>query len=66
MTININERNKNEREMEYEEMKKLGKQAGIDDLIALYGEYQKWIDISMQYLKEMNMKFTFSVTDNTS
>jgi len=52
--------------MEYEEMRKLGEQAGIVDLMSLYGEYQKWMQISMEYLKEMDIKFTFSTTDSTS
>ena len=62
----INERNKTEKEIEYEEMRKLGEKAGIADLMYLYEEYQKWMQISMQYLKEMNVKFTFSTTDSTS
>jgi len=57
---------KTEKEMEYEEMKRLGEKAGIEDLMSLYGEYQKWMQISMQYLKEMDAKFTFSTTDSTS
>jgi len=61
-----NEKNKSEKEIEYEEMKKLGEEAGIEDLMSLYGEYQKWMQISMQYLKETDMKFTFSTTDSTS
>ncbi len=61
-----NEKNKTEKEIEYEEMRKLGEQAGIVDLMSLYGEYQKWMRISMQYLKEMDVKFTFSTTDSTS
>ncbi len=66
MTNKRNEGNKTEKEMEYEEMRKLGKEAGIEDLMFLYGEYQKWMQISMQYLKEMDVKFTFSTTDSTS
>ena len=57
---------KTEKEIEYEEMRKLGENAGIEDLMSLYGEYQKWMQISMQYLKEMDVKFTFSTTDSTS
>jgi len=66
MAIKKNEKNKSEKEIEYEEMRRLGEQAGIVDLMVLYGEYQKWMQISMQYLKEMDMKFTFSTTDSTS
>ncbi|MCW7074490.1 MAG: hypothetical protein OCU24_01375 [Candidatus Methanospirare jalkutatii] len=60
------EKNKTEEEIEYEEMRKLGENAGIEDLMSLYGEYQKWMQISTQYLKEMDVKFTFSTTDSTS
>ena len=60
------EKNKTREEIEYEEMRKLGENAGIEDLMSLYGEYQKWMQISMQYLKEMDVKFTFSTTDSTS
>ncbi len=61
-----NKSNETEKGMEYEEMKKLGEKAGIEDLMALYGEYQKWVQISMQYLKEIDVKFTLSTTDSTS
>ena len=60
------EKNKTEEEIEYEEMRKLGENAGIEDLMSLYGEYQKWMQISTLYLKEMDVKFTFSTTDSTS
>ncbi len=66
MDYTRNEGNKTEKEREYEEMRKLGEKAGIEDLMFLYGEYQKWMQISMQYLKEMDVKFTFSTTDSTS
>jgi len=66
MINNKREKNKTEKEIEYEEMRKLGEKAGIEDLMSLYGEYQKWMQISMQYLKEMDVKFTFSTTDSTS
>jgi len=66
MTNKRNERNKTEREMEYKEMRELGEKAGIKDLMLLYEDYQKWMQISMQYLKEMDVKFTFSTTDSTS
>ena len=66
MINNKREKNKTEKEIKYEEMRKLGEKAGIEDLMSLYGEYQKWMQISMQYLKEMDVKFTFSTTDSTS
>ena len=52
-------------EKELEEMKKMSESAGIEDLMAVYGEYQKLMQISMQYLKEMDIKFTLSTTDST-
>ncbi len=52
-------------ERELEDMKKMGESAGIEDLMAVYGEYQKWMQISIQYLKEMDVKFAFSSTDST-
>ena len=38
---------------EYSEMKKMGELAGINDLIAVYGEYNKELIISNDYLKEL-------------
>jgi len=55
-----------EYEKEFEEMKKIGESVGIEDLMAVYGEYQKVMQIAMQYLGEMSVKFTFSTTDSTS
>jgi hypothetical protein len=54
------------KEKEIEEMKKLGDVAGIEDLMAVYGEYQSLMEIATQYLKETEPKFTFSTTDRTS
>ena len=51
---------------EYEKMRALGEKAGIEDLMFLYGEYQKYMQLSMEYLKEMDVKFTFLTTDGTS
>jgi len=34
--------------------------------MAVYGENQKLMQIAMQYLGEMGVKFTFSTTDSTS
>ena len=50
---------------ELEEIKKLEENVGIEDLMAVYGEYQKAMQISAEYLKEMNVKFTFSTTDTS-
>jgi len=63
---NLQPMTKHEKERELEEMKKIGESAGIEDLMAVYGEYQKLMQLSMQYLKEMDVKFSFSTTDSTS
>jgi hypothetical protein len=60
------EKAKKEKEKEIEEMKKLGESAGIEDLMAVYGEYQRLMQIATQYLKETGPRFTFSTTDSTS
>ena len=51
---------------EIEEMRKLAESAGIEDLMAVYGEYQRLMLIATQYLKETGPRFTFSITDSTS
>lgn len=56
----------NKIQAEYNEMRKLGEKAGIEDLISLYEGYQKWLQISAQYLKEMDVRFTFCTSDSTS
>ena len=60
------EKAKKKKEKELEEMKKLGESAGIEDLMAVYGEYQRLMQIATQYLKETSPRFTFSTTDSTS
>lgn len=50
---------------EYAKMKKNGELAGINDLIAVYGEYDKELKISNEYLKELEPKIILSTTDNT-
>lgn len=50
---------------EYDKMKKNGELAGINDLIAVYGEYDKELKISNEYLKELEPKIILSTTDNT-
>ena len=54
------------REEEYKEIKKMGEDVGIFDLMKLYGEYKRIVDMSIEYLQEMSLKFTFSTTDTTS
>jgi len=60
------EKRQKEKEKEIEEMKKLCEAAGIEDLMAVYGEYQNLMEIAIQYLKEISPKFIFSATDSTS
>jgi len=55
-----------QKEKEIEEMRKLGESAGIEDLMAVYGEYQRLMQIATHYLKETGPRFTFSITDSTS
>jgi len=67
--VNKNEElwgSKKEKEKEIEEMRKLGESTGIEDLMAVYGEYQRLMQIATQYLKETGPRFTFSTTDSTS
>jgi len=64
--MKIHEKAKTEKEKEIEEMKKLGEFAGIEDLMAVYGEYQRLMQLATQYLKEIDPKFAFLTTDNTS
>ena len=51
---------------EFDEMKTLGEVAGIEDLMAVYGEYQNLMQIVTTHLKETSPKFLFSTTDSTS
>jgi hypothetical protein len=58
-------KNKELRKKEYDEMKKMGELAGINDLIAVYGEYNKELIISNEYLKELEPKILLSTTNDT-
>ena len=58
-------KNEELRKKEYNKMKKMGELAGIDDLIAVYGEYNKELIISNEYLKELEPKILFSTTTDT-
>ncbi|GAH83780.1 unnamed protein product [marine sediment metagenome] len=58
-------KNEKLRKKEYDEMKKIGELAGINDLIAVYGEYNKELKISNEYLKELEPKIILSTTNNT-
>jgi len=59
------EKNQTKQEIEDEEIRKLGEKPGIEDLMRLYGEYEQWMQITMQYLKEMDAKVIYSTTDST-
>ena len=56
---------KRERLMDYEKMVEMGEPLGIHDLMAIYEEYQKSIQTSTQYLRQMEPKFVFSNSDGT-
>lgn len=58
-------KNERLRKKEYDEMKKIGELAGINDLIAVYGEYNKELIISNEYLKELEPKILLSTTSDT-
>ena len=53
-------------EREYEELMKMAENAGISDLMKLYGEYRKLLDMSNKYLQQLNPKFSFSTTDSST
>ena len=53
-------------EKEFDEIKSLSGSPGIEDLIAVYGEYQNLMQIASQYLRETAPRFTFSVSDRSS
>jgi len=55
----------NDPEKEYEELMKIAENAGISDLMKLYGEYRKLLDMSDKYLQQLNPKFSFSTTDSS-
>ena len=52
-------------EKDFEELRKIAQKTGIEDLMIVYGNYQKYIEISMRYLKEMDAKVKLSTTNNT-
>jgi hypothetical protein len=56
----------NDPEREYEELMKMAENAGISDLMKLYGEYRKLLDMSDKYLQQLNPKFSFSTTDSSA
>jgi hypothetical protein len=54
------------KEEEIEEMKKLNRIVGVEDLMFVYEEYHKLMQIATQYLNETVPKSTFLTTNNTS
>lgn len=54
------------KEKEIQEIKKMAEKAGIVDLMKVYGEYKKLMEMSNRYLQEMRPKFTFSTTNSTT
>jgi hypothetical protein len=60
------ENSKIKKKEEIEEMKKLSKIVGVEDLMFVYEEYQKLMQIATQYLNETVPKATFLTTNNTS
>lgn len=57
---------KNGIEDEYSQLMKLSENAGISDLMKLYGEYKKLLDLANRYLQQMNQKFVFSTKDSST
>ncbi len=58
-------KNKDDIEKEYAELLELNKNAGILDLMKVYGNYKQYMEGSEAYLKELNPKFTLSITDSS-
>ncbi len=57
---------RNDPEKEYEELMKMAENAGISDLMKLYGEYRKLLDMSDKYLQQLNPTFSFSTTNSST
>jgi len=57
---------RNDPEREYEELMKMAENAGISDLMKLYGEYRKLLDMSDKYLQQLNPTFSFSTTNSST
>jgi hypothetical protein len=54
------------KEEEYNKLKKMGEEAGLEDLMKIYGEYKRLVDMSEIYLQTMQPKLTFSTTDSSA
>jgi len=57
---------RNDPEKEYEELMKMAENAGTSDLMKLYGEYRKLLDMSDKYLQQLNPTFSFSTTNSST
>ena len=64
--MNILNKKYSKKKKDFKGLRKNIELAGIEDLMVIYEEYQKLMQISMNYLKEMDIKFSFSTTDRTS
>jgi hypothetical protein len=53
-------------EQEFEELRKLGEKAGVNDLLAIYGDYCKLMQASYEYLEAMDQEFSFSTVDTST
>lgn len=53
-------------EREFEELKKLGEKAGVNDVLEIYGGYCKLIQASYEYLEAMDQEFSFSTVDSST
>lgn len=52
-------------EKEYEELMKLGKSAGISELMEFYGGYQEYFKESKEFLRLINPEMDFSTSNYT-
>lgn len=50
---------------EFEELLKLGENAGIEDLLMVYGQYEESFNLSKEYLEEFDPKYIFTTSDST-
>lgn len=48
------------------ELKKMEEKAGIADLLEVYGEYKRLMEMTAEYLQETNPKFTFSTVNSST
>lgn len=50
---------------EFEDLLKLGENAGIEDLIMVYGHYEEIFNQSKEYLDEFDPKYISTTSDST-